>query len=401
MKQLKWLSILSILLMPFAACDDDDNEYEGTNEIFLIANGEKTLTESEDKTIDITVQLTRTLKEDATITFKFENQTSDKSEVLSFVNNPIVIKAGEKSDTLHIKSQQRDILTQNTTFAIQMDKVSDDNITLNAPLQLTVKPNPQFTPLTEEQQKLLNAYKNKGLDLSPWIGIIPVEVKITYPGDGSLDKFSKSYEKTITGKTVITLSDYATEDLPTLVMTENAMGLEGYIYDLFRDETIWDDVFWLNYPNPPKAMELISLTKESEETFVLSLDSLIFKDATKTIDFVRDDKAINSYGEPITGVAFDYSYSAWDRMQKLITEGNKEAQDYEEGGSSVNPDKYINISSIDTDEWAWNKADTWVEASSSFNSETGIMKFIFVFDHANAGGYVKAEVTYTSPQNNE
>ncbi|TKG94327.1 DUF4929 domain-containing protein [Puteibacter caeruleilacunae] len=394
MKHLKCIIMLSIVLGAFASCSDNNDDYEGINEVFLLADGEKTLIESEEKIIDITVQLTRSMKEDISLTFEFVNKTSDIQNILELENNPVLVKAGENTAKLKVKSQLKEVLAQNTVFAIQLASSSNQDIILNTPLELTVKPDPKFTALTEDQVNLLNTYKNNGLDLNPWIGIIPVEVKITFPGGGYLGPFTEKYERVINGKTIITLSEHATANTPALVMTENAMGLEEYIYEILKQETILDTEFWTEQPMPQQTMQLINLSSSSEETFKLALDSLVFDKDKKSINFVRSDKAKDSYGDHIAAVGFDYQYSAWDRMKKLIDEGNQDAIDADEQGGSVNPDNYINITAIDEDGWY---ESNWIETSSSFNNETGEMKFVFNFDHANAGDYIKAEVTFTSP----
>lgn len=395
MKHVRYLTMLSILVFAFTACSDDDNDYEGVNEVFLKADGEKTLSQSEDKMIDITVQLTRSLEENVSLTFEFENTTSDKTDILEFVTNPVSIKAGEKTAKLQVKSKKENLIQKNNLIDIKLKSSSVEDIKLNAALQLTVKPDPSISELDEAQLNLLEGYLADGLDLTPWIGVIPVEVKVTFPGGGYLGPFTDAYEKVIKGQTPITLSKYATAKTPALVMTENAMGLEEYIYEIFKQETILDTEFWTQQPAPQKAMELTNLTKDSKETFQLALDSLVFDKDSKSINFVRDDKAINAYGDKIAAVAFDYSYSAWDRMQKLIDAANQEAIEAAQTGGTLNPDYYINITAIDEDGWDENN---WIKPGSSFDNSKGEMKFIFNFDHVNAGDYIKIEVTFTKPE---
>lgn len=43
-------------------------------------------------------------------------------------------------------------------------------------LRVNVKPYLTAEDLTMEQQALLEGYKNKGVDLTKWIGVIPVKV---------------------------------------------------------------------------------------------------------------------------------------------------------------------------------------------------------------------------------
>ncbi len=396
MKHLNWIFMLSMMLLTFTACDDDDDEYTGNNELFLLADGEKTLVESEDKVIDITVQLTHTAKEDVQITFEFENKTTTDANVLAFETNPVTIVAGEKTAKLKVKSQNKGVVTQNNTLAVKMTSATDEKIILNAPLELTVTPDPQFTPLTEEQLALIKGYQDNGLDLMPWIGVIPVEVKINYPGGGYAEPHTKPYTKSISGKTIITLSENATADNPALVMTENAMGLSEYLYQILKDVTVLDSENWTPQPDPQKVMEMLNWNKDSEETFDVKLDNLVFNKADKTINFVSDNKAKDQYDDYIKAVGFEYNFSAWNRMKKLIEEKNQDAIDKSTNDGTANPEYYLNITNIDSDEWY---EKNWVKASSSFDASTGEMKFTFCFDHHNCGDYVKAEVTYTSLKN--
>jgi hypothetical protein len=389
-----WMILSIFLSIGFTSCDDNDDDFDGKNEIFLLAKGEETLIESEDKEIVYDVQLTKTVTEDVTIGFEFKLADQVDTSIVKFVENPIVIKAGSKTAVLKVVSKKNEFLTEDANFSICLKSCTDENISLNAVAELKVQPSPKVVPLTEEQKKLIEKYKtSKNLDLSHWIGVIPVEVKIIYPGGGYLNPFSDAYEKTIKGKTVITLSEKATADLPALKMVSNPMGLTEYMYQIFKDETILDNEFWLETPAAQSALELTGLSADSEEEFKVSIDSLVFNSENNTVDFVTNNVALDAYGDFIKAVGFDFSYTACDRMNALIDNGNQSAIDAEEQGGSLNPNKYINNTSIDTDGWG---GENYVKPTSLFNTETGELKFTFNFDHYNGGDYVKVEVTYSS-----
>ena len=399
MKKLNLLHLLVILFLftvAFNACDKEDNEFVGKNEIFFLCDGEKSLIETEDKEIEVKVTLSRTVKEDVTLEFLLKEKAADEQNILEFVENPITIKAGENSALLKVKSKKNELLTEDTSFDIDLKTSTDQNISVNEVFTILVKPSPRFTPLTEAQKQLVEGYKSsKGLDLSLWIGIIPVKVKVTYPGGGYLEPFTNQYERNIEGKTVITLSNNATVDNPALVMTCNAMGLAEYLYEILKDETILDKEYWCQTPMPQKTIELLGLSEDKEETFDVKLDDIVFDTENKKVNFVSSDKAKDVYGDPMNGVGFEYSYSAWDRMQKLIKEGNQDAIDANDQGGSVDPEVYLNNTNILEDEWY---ETNWVAPTSSYDEEKGEMKFVFNFDHYNAGDYVKVEVIYQSPK---
>ena len=56
-------------------------------------------------------------------------------------------------------------------------------------LKIRLKPGLRNPELSEEQKALLEIYKQNGLDLSQWIGVIPVKVKINSPADGFYEPF--------------------------------------------------------------------------------------------------------------------------------------------------------------------------------------------------------------------
>lgn len=73
------------------------------------------------------------------------------------------------------------------------------------------------------------------------------------------------------------MSEYATVDQPILKITENPMGLTEFLYDILRKETVCNDEYWYGeYAGKyyQKMMDLIGLTKDSQETFSVSLDSI-------------------------------------------------------------------------------------------------------------------------------
>mgnify|MGYP000904622613 CR=1 FL=1 len=397
MKSIKTLFYLCIILLTITSCSnsDDDGEYKGKNELFLTVEGTNVLEDSEEGNLILSLMLTRASEQDIEIKLSLKNNEYNNVPITSFVESPVLIKAGEKKAQVTLKSNNKGILTSEQIIEIDLESTSDNNIKLNKSLLITVKPGAKSIVLTEEQLKLIEGYKQDGFDIKTWIGLIPVKVKIVYPGGASFAPFLDRYEKTVEGKTAITLSPNATADKIVLKMVHNAMGIENYLYDILRAETVLNTDFWMKQPAPEMTVKLIGLSESKAETFNLALDNLEMNKANSSISFISNNVKYNMFDDVITAVNFDYSFSAWDRLKKLIDEKNQDAIDANEQGGSVFPGYILNQSSIDSDNWNVGN-NTWVKPSSSFDISTGEMKFIFNMDHTNANGYIAFEVTYSS-----
>ena len=267
-------------------------------------------------------------------------------------------------------------------------------------MRVVVKPYMEAEDLTEEQQALLEGYKAKGLDLSKWIGVIPVRVSVEVPPTDGLESLINGMKKVYTGKTVITLSEDATAEQPILKMTNNPMGLTEFMYDMLRKETVENDMFWYYDPgegevNPYMAMmELIGLSKTSLETFEMTLDNIrvdLPQNGVSNVEFLGERPDIWDETELITIVPFAYDYSAWNRLKEMLDTGDNElAQEYVEYGATLDPTQYLFYSGIDEDYW---EDGNWIEPQGILTGNK--LTFQFNFDHYSAGGYSIIRVEYT------
>ena len=137
------------------------------------------------------------------------------------------------------------MLSDDQSFSISLESYTgtDEEITLEKMESVSLKAQEEVLPLSDEQIELLNHYKENGMDLSLWIGNIPVTVTVESPADGYY-AFAESFEKTYTGLSNISLSETADADNPMLVMNTNAFGLSEHLQYVFRNETIENTEGW-------------------------------------------------------------------------------------------------------------------------------------------------------------
>lgn len=393
MKTLKTIFYLCFIIISITACSDkdDDGGYKGKNELFVTAESVNVIEDSEEGSLTLNIMLTKALDKDIELKFSLKNNEYNGVDITSLSENPVRIKAGDKTAKVTLKSNNKGILTNERVIEVDLASSTDTNVTLNKVLLITIKPGVGSVLLSDEQLKLIETYKKNGLDITKWIGLIPVKAKIIYPGGDYYAPFLDKYEKTIEGRTAITLSPNATAEKPILKMTRNAMGIEGYLYDILKAITIQNKEFWTNQPMPQQTIKLTGLSEDKAETFNLALDNLILDKASSTISFVSDN-VMDIWGEKFTAVDFEYTYSAWDRLKKLIDEGNQDAIDANKSGGTIYPGFLLNLTDISSNGWG---GDAWVKPSSSFNTTTGEMKFIFNLDHADGANYIRFEITYS------
>ena len=246
------------------------------------------------------------------------------------------------------------------------------------------------------KKKLIEGYKAKGMDIAPFLGKLNVKGTIYSAKDGSTRYFTNAFERTIDGISVITLSEQATADTPVLKMTENPMGATAFFYEVLRYETIENDEYFTNPDGAPYnklVMELIKWNKDSQETFSATLDGIkvgIPQNNTASLECVQNYNNVHK-GE-LNIVPFVFKYSAWDRLQKLINEGNQEAIKYHEGGSTPDPDFYLNNTDILTDEYG---SGAFVLTKGSIDFVKRTMNFTFLASHESGGDYLKFEIEYS------
>ena len=142
MKKLFIYAVGICLLPAFTSCKDDreENKYTGINKIYLSAET-PVITESENIPLTVNVDLTLTCEQDLVLNFELPD---DKNGVLKLENNPVTIKAGKRSATFEVVSNQKNLLTEDTYFQVGISQFPTDNLMLNETLQVRVKPNPKI-----------------------------------------------------------------------------------------------------------------------------------------------------------------------------------------------------------------------------------------------------------------
>lgn len=392
-----WGGLLLTAAVAMTSCNEKkETGYSGTNKIYLTAeNNNAVITESVTTPLEVEVTLTSTVETATTLTFRLEN---DAQELLRLEGNPVTIAAGEKSATLQVVSNAKNLLVESTYITLGIDAAQvPAGMELAEALRIRVNPNPAVPELTEEQKTLLAGYQEKyGVDLTAFLGVMQCQTTLNIPGDGSTNDFSTPETRTITGQTVITLSEESTAEMPVLKMTDNPMGLTEYLYWVFRQNTIDDDEYWTQQGEESanqRLMDRIKWTASSEETFNVALDGIKCQNISATgadLDILGEVE--DSYGDPMTVVPFSFSFTAWDRQKELLDAGDAEMQEIYDQGGIANPAYYLFSYSVDEDGY---ENGNWLESEGHIDFEKGEMTFQFVMDHYYAGDYTIVYVTYT------
>ena len=89
-------------------------------------------------------------------------------------------------------------------------------------------------------------------------------------------------------------------------------------------------------------MDLIGLTKDSQETFSVSLDSIrvnMPQNGESNVEFLG--RVLDKYKESVSVVPFVYNYSAWNRLKEKVDAGDETAIECVGYGATVNPVVYL------------------------------------------------------------
>ena len=391
-RALSLFAVTSVILISILGCskDNDINSYQGNNHIVLKSNSSQFIKNDGVDEILIDVLLVKTVNKDIELEFKLENNLIDGQEQLEIRDSKVVFKAGEKKAQLTIKSKAKATIGEKKDILLNLLR-NNSQISLESPLTITLQPLQKFEQLTGEQIKLLDTYKSKGLNLYPLMGEVSLEGSVIYFGNGSLETmYNREFQPL--RELVFYLSEKATAEKPVLKMVSNAMGLESYLYTLFRQLTIEDKEYWNNEgqnapPSPKKIMELIGLSPSSAESFQLSLDNIEIDLESKKISFIEP----SSYNNEINIVNFTYTYSAWERLKKLIEANNPIAIENSEQGGTVNPAEYLNTDNILEDVYPGNQS-IWKASTAKLSDQS--LSFDFLMGHSGAGNYITVSVKY-------
>lgn len=380
------------------SCEKTDDGYTGTNYIYL-TSGTNSMYDTENDAIDVTVQLTASLKEDLTLTLAVAD---DEDGIITLEGNPVTIAAGAKTGTVKVRTKELNVMEKN--FRVTLDKeatVLPGKVAWKEDFTFTVYTS-SVPDLSDAQKTIVEAYKEKtGIDLTKYLGLVDVTTVYTAsnPDTDVLD------DMTITGKTKIMLSDESTEDQPVLKMTINPMGITDALYSKLKEQTL-NSPYWTDEDASADyrtLLDVIGWTNESVESFSASLDGIILGE-DKSVEFAATRNVIDEYGDEVEQfkVHFEYEFSAFDREQAAI-EANKVGIGFNEdwyGEATVSPGFWLNYDDLSEDYFGEEDEDgnfipsaTFVEPSAAISEDE--MKFIFSMYHRNDNNYTKVVATYT------
>ena len=392
MKRIMMFGCVIAALAGFTACNDDNTGnggYEGINYIYLSTQeGKTTLYETDSDPLVVEVMLTAALEEDLSLNFALTGTEG----VVTLDGNPVTIKAGEKTASFNVVSNNANVLdaAANYTVALAGDVVLPENVELKEALAFVVSPM-TLEALTDAQKAILEAYKTStGVDLSKYIGVVNVSTVITGTDP---DTYEPLDPRTVTGKTLITLSESATAEAPVLKMLTNAMGIEDHMYQILRSVTVDADDYWYGeYTLPCYAtlMNTLGWSKTSEEVFTMSLDGITFG-ADKSVEFLGD--GLSQYEDEITIVPFDYYFTAYEREIAALADGSLDPSSDPDWAydATANPYYHLNCDDITEDLY---EGGNWIEASTSV-SDSALTFTFCVYGCYLDGDYTRIVATYT------
>ena len=383
MKKILFFGCIAAALLSFVGCEETGNDYEGTNYIYLESLGGNTTVWEQDETpLAVTVMLTKALEEDLALTFALQGTEG----VVELAGNPVTIKAGEKTASLDIVSLNKNLLeaAANYTLSLDASTVLPEGVALKDAFTFVVTP-VAVEALTDAQKAIIEAYKTAtDIDLSKYLGVVNVSTVITGTDP---DTYEPLAPQTVTGKTIITLSESSTADVPVLKMIANPMGIQDHMYQILRSVTVDADDYWYGeYALECYAsfMNAINWSKTSTEVFAMSLDGIKLN-SDKSIEYLGDGK--DQYDEDITVVPFDYSFSAYDRELSV----NIEKDDEWASDATANPYYHLNCDDITEDLY---EGGNWVEASAEISNESLVFTFCTYACYLD-GDYTRVVATYT------
>lgn len=391
-----YLFLFALTTGLFSCSDSDDDGYSGKNQIYITTDDDPVIIESDATPLQASLTLTKAYEKNETFEILVKNTTNDVEELVTVNPSAVTIPAGKKSVDFEIISNCKEILKNEVYLEITVKSLPETDMEIHQTLKIRIKPSLRNPELSEEQQALLEGYKQNGLDLTKWIGVVPVKVKVISPKDGYYEPFLQEFTKEYTGKTVITLSEKASSTQPVLKMTENPMGLTEYLYFVLRKVTIENTEYWTQQPDVPAMLDLIGLSANSKETFDMSLDNIRIgmpQEGRSVLEFTEE----KTEDDPIIIVPFDYNYSAWNRLKAEADAGNEIAVVCLDNSQTINPLYHLFISDITEDTYE-NEPSDWIAPEGNLNITGNKMTFVFTLDHSDAGGYTQVSVEYTLPE---
>ena len=407
MKFIKISTLFIAAILAITACSEDNNKKEQmTNGLDLSVVGNAFMAEDDKNGITIKALLAFTPDKEETVELLV---SGNEDGIVRLENTILTFKPGQKEVTIKVLSNAKHALSVPRTISLTVGKTSNPMIkAIGKDIQIIINPDSDIPVLTPEQLKLIAGYKEKyGIDVSRMLGKVDVEAVVTFNTQDKEAYFNGEAQKTFQGYTIITLSEKATTNTPILKMMENPMGLTSFFYDVLKRKTVEDTEFFLATPYGNAAVKAVGYDP-AKETFTTSLDDIKLVPANQSVDFLVQRPDI--YGDPITGIAFNYTFSAWDRLLALKEKGAvvqieedgklvgyKIDDDFLTAGGSIDPQRWLAVSDVSKDTFG-NTPTDWIQPAASYDFSKGTMTFVFPWDFDAANGYEQVRVTYTMHQ---
>lgn len=403
MKNFKFLCVAILTLLLASACNEKEEE-QMTNQLSLSIEGQSEMAENDKEVINVKAALSFTPKKDVTIELKL---TGNDGDVVKLSESKLVFKAGEKVKNITVTSNDKHLVKGQRAMTLSVLSTSDANVKALEPVSFVIKQDSDIPQLTAKQQQLIKGYKDKfGIDLMRFIGKLKVRAEVVYCNDDKAEWFGGKDKDVFEGYTIITLSDKATAKKPILKMTENAMGLNSFFYNLLLRKTLEDKVYFCDQPYGQAVSKVLKFDRK-KEYFKTALDDIVLKPTKGTINYLAMAKDL--YDTPIKTVPFIFEFSAWNKLQEIAKKGNVTVEvktsadekpfnvtitdDVLIAGGSIDPYRWFCRSTLIKDDYGKDPSN-WFMPTAKFDLKKGTMSFDFPYDFDEASDYMQFHVTY-------
>lgn len=403
MKNFKFLCVAMLTLLLASACNEKEEE-QMTNQLSLSIEGQSEMAENDKEVINVKAALSFTPKKDVTVEL---NLTGNDGDVVKLSESKLVFKAGEKVKNITVTSNDKHLVKGQRAMTLSVLSTSDANVKALEPVSFVIKQDNDIPQLTAKQQQLIKGYKDKfGIDLMRFIGKLKVRAEVVYCNDDKAEWFGGKDKDVFEGYTIITLSDKATANKPILKMTENAMGLNSFFYNLLLRKTLEDKVYFCDQPYGQAVSKVLKFDRK-KEYFKTALDNIVLKPTKGTISYLAMAKDL--YDTPIKTVPFIFEFSAWNKLQEIAKKGNVTVEvktsadekpfnvtiteDVLIAGGSIDPYRWFCRSTLIKDDYGKDPSN-WFMPTAKFDLKKGTMSFDFPYDFDEASDYMQFHVTY-------
>lgn len=403
MKNFKFLCVAMLTLLLASACNEKEEE-QMTNQLSLSIEGQSEMAENDKEVINVKAALSFTPKKDVTVEL---NLTGNDGDVVKLSESKPVFKAGEKVKNITVTSNDKHLVKGQRAMTLSVLSTSDANVKALEPVSFVIKQDSDIPQLTAKQQQLIKGYKDKfGIDLMRFIGKLKVRAEVVYCNDDKAEWFGGKDKDVFEGYTIITLSDKATANKPILKMTENAMGLNSFFYNLLLRKTLEDKVYFCDQPYGQAVSKVLKFDRK-KEYFKTALDDIVLKPTKGTINYLAMAKDL--YDTPIKTVPFIFEFSAWNKLQEIAKKGNVTVEvktsadekpfnvtitdDVLIAGGSIDPYRWFCRSTLIKDDYGKDPSN-WFMPTAKFDLKKGTMSFDFPYDFDEASDYMQFHVTY-------